>query len=110
MVTFDASTIHALPLHYAISQDMDRCGLSYYKAKPIKRLPWLVGIARGLDFPGCMTVRKIKGDLDVAVYPDMTLREVINSFTSNDGVASVNCCYFDTLEKAAACLRRTKAS
>ena len=106
---FDAKNCKSLPLQYNIRLEMDSVGLVYYKAKKIKQLPWLVGIAKDLDTIGCMTVRETGSGsgMDIAVYPDLTLREVIDSFVNDDGIAAVNCAYFDTLKEAAAYLRRS---
>lgn len=108
-MVFDVKSIKPMPLQYSIRLEMDSVGLVYYKAKKIKQLPWLVGIAKDLDTKGCMTVRETKSGsgMDIAVYPDLALREVIDSFVNDDGVAVANCAYFDTLQEAAAYLRRS---
>ena len=103
---FDPKSIQSLPLHISIRTEMNIVGLDYYKSNPIKQLPWLVGIARGLTTVGCMTVRDVKGNMDIAVYPCLSLKEVIDSFANDDGVAEVNCKYFNNLKAAAAYLRR----
>ena len=103
---FDPKSVQSLPLHISIRMEMDSVGLVYYKAKRIKQLPWLVGIAKCLNTPGCMTVRDVKGHMDIAVYPCLSLKEVINSFVNDDDVAAFNCAYFDTLKEAAAYLRK----
>ena len=103
---FDPKSVQSLPLHISIRLEMDSVGLVYYKAKKIKQLPWLVGIAKDLNTPGCMTVRDVKGHMDIAVYPCLSLKEVINSFVNDDGVAAYNCMYFNNLKAAAAYLRR----
>ena len=103
---FEPASISSLPLQYTIRREMDSVGLDYYKAKKIKQLPWLVGIARDLTTVGCMTVREVKGNMDIAVYPCLSLKEVIDSFVNDDGVAAVNCEYFDTLKDAARFLRQ----
>ena len=107
---FDIKSVKSLPLQYSIRLEMDAAGLVYYKAKRIKKLPWLVGIAKDLDTtPGCMTVRETKrgSGMDIAVYPDFTLKEVIDSFVADDMIAAANCAYFDTLKEAADYLRRS---
>ena len=108
-MVFDAKSIRSLPLEHSIRVEMDTVGLVYYKAKRIKQLPWLVGIAKDLDTIGCMTVRETKqgSGMDIAVYPDLSLKEVIDSFVADDMVAAANCAYFDTLKEAAAYLRRS---
>ena len=106
MMMFDPKSVQSLPLHIAIRTEMGMVGLDYYKSKPIKQLPWLVGIARDLTTVGCMTVRDVKGNMDIAVYPCLSLKEVIDSFVNDDGVAAVNCKYFNNLKAAAAYLRR----
>lgn len=105
---FDPKSVQSLPLHISIRMEMDSVGLVYYKAKKIKQLPWLIGIAKDLDTKGCMTVLETKrgSGMDIAVYPDLSLKEVINSFVNDDGVAAYNCMYFNNLKAAAAYLRR----
>ena len=103
---FEPASLKSLPLQYIIRREMDSVGLDYYKAKKIKQLPWLVGIARDLTTVGCMTVREVKGNMDIAVYPCLSLKEVIDSFVNDDGVAAVNCKYFDNLNGAARFLRQ----
>lgn len=76
--------------------------------KPGLRVGWIkghhdtLGIATDLDTVGCMTVmttapsykeREPYGDIDVAVYPDMSLRDVIVSWGARDGAAAVNAVY-----------------
>lgn len=105
MMMFDPKTVKIAPRQYQVGfcNEMEAAGLSSYKAKKIKDLPWLIGIAKSLDTVGCMTIR----DGDIAVYPSLSLREVIASFKNNDGVAAVNCRYFtDDLRKAAEYLRK----
>ena len=43
---FNPSAMAALPLHISIRAEMAMAGLDYYKSKPIKKLPWLVGWGR----------------------------------------------------------------
>lgn len=105
MMFFDKAAIESLPLQYAVRIEMDMAGLEYYKAKRIKKLPWLVGIAKDFNTPGCMTVREVKGNRDIAVYSCLSLKEVIDSFVNDDSVAAVNCTYFDNFKDAAAYLR-----
>lgn len=106
---FNANSIKSLPFEYTIRMEMDVVGLVYYKAKKIKQLPWLVGIAKDLDTKGCMTIRETKqgSGMDIAVYPNLSLKEVIDSFVANDSVAAFNCAYYSTLKEAAAYLRRS---
>ena len=106
---FDVKSIKPMPLEHSIRVEMDSVGLVYYKAKRIKKLPWLIGIAKDLNTPGCMTIRKTNygSGMDIAVYSDLTLREVIDSFVNDDGKAVANCAYFDTLKEAADNLRRS---
>ena len=103
---FDPKSVQSLPLHIAIRTEMGMVGLDYYKSEPIKQLPWLVGIARDLTTVGCMTVRDVKGNMDIAVYPCLSLKEVIDSFVNDDSVAAANCAYFNNLKSAAAYLRK----
>ena len=105
---FDVKSIKPMPFQYDIRQEMDSTGLVYYKAKKIKQLPWLIGIAKDLNTIGCMTIRETKtgSGMDIAVYPDLSLKEVINSFVNDDGVAVCSCKYFNNLKAAAAYLRR----
>ena len=106
MMFFNPSAMTALPLHIAIRTEMAMAGLDYYKSKPIKKFPWLVGVARDLTTVGCMTVREINGNMDIAVYPCLSLKEVIDSFANKDHVASVNCKYFNNFKAAARFLRQ----
>lgn len=53
-----------------------------------------------------MTVREINGNMDIAVYPCLSLKEVIDSFANKDHVASVNCKYFNNFKAAARFLRQ----
>ena len=103
---FDPKSVQSLPLHIAIRTEMGMVGLDYYKSKPIKRFPWLVGIARDLTTVGCMTVREVNGNMDIAVYPCLSLKEVVDSFVNKDYVAEANCAYFNTLKAAARFLRQ----
>lgn len=67
----------------------------------IKGHPNVLGVAVDLDKVGCMTLmalvpfekRASYGDIDVAVYPDMSLRDVIVSWEARDGAAAVNAVY-----------------
>lgn len=86
-------------------RDMAFNGMDQYRCKKIRKFPHLLGVAKDLDTPGCLTIRDINGQDDIAVYPDLTLREVINSFSAKDGVAAVNCYYVKTIKKAARILR-----
>ena len=62
----------------------------------IKCRPNILGVAVDLDKVGCMTLMSLVpfekrapyGDIDVAVYPDLSLREVIASWEADDGKAS----------------------
>ena len=72
----------------------------------IKCRPNILGVAVDLDRVGCMTLMSLVrfekrtpyGDIDVAVYDDMTLREVIASWEENDGKASINAVYPGSIE------------
>ena len=67
----------------------------------VRERPYVIAIAFDRNTVGCMTVistaawgeREPYGDIDVAVYDDMTLQEVIASWEADDGVASVNAIY-----------------
>ena len=62
----------------------------------IRERPHVLGVAPDLDTVGCMTLvalvpfekRAPYGDIDAAVYPDLSLREVIASWEADDGKAS----------------------
>ena len=105
---FEPAAVKSLPIQYTIRLEMDSVGLAFYKAKGIKQIPGLVGIARDLGTVGCMTVRETRGTMDIAVYPCLSLREVIGSLVTGDGVAAVNCAYFNNLRAAAQFLRQYK--
>lgn len=73
----------------------------------IKGHPNVLGVAPDLDTVGCMTIvstassyeeRTPYGDMDVAVYDDMSLREVLASWAANDDVASANAIYPGSIE------------
>lgn len=68
----------------------------------IRERPYILAVALDRETVGCMTVvstapsweeREPYGDIDVAVYPEMSLQEVIDSWESNDGAASANARY-----------------
>lgn len=83
--------------------EIQNCGILYsFKVKPIKSFPGLLGIARDHNTKGCLTLRDHG---DIAVYPDMSIREVIDSFKAKDGAAECSAIYKETLEQAEACLR-----
>lgn len=83
--------------------EIQNCGILYsFKVKPIKSFPGLLGIARDRNTKGCLTLRDYG---DIAVYPDMSMKEVIDSFKAKDGAAECNAIYTETLEQAEACLR-----
>ena len=85
--------------------ELDRNGMCHFRCRKIKKFPWLLGVARDLDTVGCLTIREIDGVDDIAVYPCLSLREVINSFSNKDGIADVNCYYVKTISRAAEILR-----
>ena len=72
----------------------------------IKGYPNVLGVAADLDKVGCMTIislvpfekRAPYGDIDVAVYPDMSLQEVIASWEANDGKAGWFAAYPSSIE------------
>lgn len=88
--------------------EMDRNGMNSYKCKKIKKFDYLLGVAKDLDTRGCFTIREYKGTDDIAVYPTMSLREVIDSFSNHDVVAEMNCYYVNTIREAARILRESK--
>ena len=90
---------------HTIIQEMDRHGMCRFQCRKIKKFPWLLGVAKSLDTVGCLTIREVGDGDDIAVYPELSLREVINSFANEDGVASVNCYYVQSIAKAAKILR-----
>lgn len=68
----------------------------------LKERPYILAVAVDRNTVGCMTVistapswedREPYGDMDVAVYPDMTLQDVVNSWEANDYTASANARY-----------------
>lgn len=71
----------------------------------IKGHPNVLGVAPDLDTVGCMTLvslvplekREPYGDIDIAVYQDMSLREVIASWEARDGEAEINATYHGTI-------------
>lgn len=88
--------------------ELSRNGMEQYRCKKIKKFQYLLGVAKDLDIPGCLTIRDINGQDDIAVYPDLTLREVIDSFSAKDGVAAVNCYYVKTIKEASRILRECR--
>lgn len=93
---------------FFIDTELARNGMEAYRCKQIKGMSWLYGIAKDLDTVGCLTVREIDGRDDVAVYPCMSLREVINSFKMGTGEAAANAVYTTTIKDAARILRSYK--
>lgn len=89
----------------SIVLELDRNGMCHFRCRKIKKFPWLLGVARDLDTPGCLTIREVGDGDDIAVYPELSLREVINSFSNKDGIADVNCYYVQSIAKAAKILR-----
>ena len=73
----------------------------------IKGYPNVLGVAVDLDKVGCMTIisfvpfekRAPYGDIDVAVYPDMSLRDVVVSWGARDGAAAVNAVYAGSIAR-----------
>lgn len=92
---------------HRVNIEVTNCGiLARFKVRPIKALPGLLGVARDRDTKGCITLRFVEGyGDDIAVYPTLTMREVIASFKSGDGVAAADAIYKRTLKEAEACLR-----
>lgn len=89
----------------SVSREISLCGiLTYFKVKPIKDVPGILGIARERDTKGCLTFRVMDGD--IAVYPEMSIRDVAASLRCGDGVAAANAIYKETFSEAEACLRR----
>lgn len=92
----------------SIVRELSCNGMEQYRCKKIKKFQYLLGVAKDLDTPGCLTVRDINGQDDIAVYPDLTLREVIDSFSNHDVVAEMNCYYVKTIREAAKILRECR--
>lgn len=89
----------------SVSREISLCGiLTYFKVKPIKDVPGILGIARDRDTKGCLTFRIVDGN--VAVYPEMSIRDVAASLRDGDGVAAANAIYKQTFSAAEARLRR----
>ena len=106
MNNWNAKTFE-ISFRQSIETEMQCCGtLCYFKVKPIKSFPGLFGVAKDRNTKGCITIRKSDGD--IAVYPELSIEEVINSFKADDGVAACNAIYTETLKEAEACLRRSK--
>lgn len=93
---------------FFLDTELGRNGMEQYRCKKIRDMSWLYGIAKDLDTVGCMTVREINGRDDIAVYPCLSLREVINSFKMKDSVAAANAIYTTTIKDAARILRSYK--
>lgn len=72
----------------------------------VRERPHVIVIAVDRNTVGCMTVistaawgeRTPYGDIDVAVYDDMSLREVIASWEANDDRAAANAIYPGSIE------------
>lgn len=115
MVKFDASKFKLAPeptarkkFKYEVEDIL--CHVRHLSPRPrvgwIKSHPHVLGVAPDLDTVGCMTLvalvpfekRAPYGDIDVAVYDDMTLREVIASWEADDDVASANAIYPGSIE------------
>lgn len=110
MAVFDPSAysdpkVIEMTWKHGIILDMDRNGMGKYHCRKLKKFPWLLGVAKDLDTVGCLTVRKIAGVDDIAVYPHLSLHEVIDSFSSDDNIAACNCYYVKTIAEAARILR-----
>lgn len=67
----------------------------------LREKPYVIAIALNRETVGCMTVlstaawgeREPYGDMDVTVYPNATLQDVVDSWEAGDGVASVKAAY-----------------
>lgn len=116
MVKFDASKFRTLPdptprkrFRYEVEDIIAH--IRSLSTRP--RVGWIkghqdvLGVAPDLDTVGCMTVmcsapsyeeREPYGGIDVAIYDDMTLREVIASWESNDDKASCLAAYPGSIE------------
>lgn len=115
MVKFDASKFVTTPEPSARQKFKHEvedilCHVRGLSIRP--RVGWIkghkdvLGVAPDLDTVGCMTVislvtferRAPYDDIDVAVYPGMSLREVLASWEADDGKASCLASYPGSIE------------
>lgn len=106
--TYNNESIAAEMRRQSIVRELSCNGMEQYRCKKIKKFQYLLGVAKDLDTPGCLTIRDINGQDDIAVYPDLTLREVIDSFSTKDSVAAANCYYVETIKEASRILRECR--
>ena len=72
-----------------------------FKVKPLGGLfLGVVGAAKDKDSTGCITAVIINGREDYAVYPSLSIREVIASFKTKDGVAEANAIFVSSAARA----------
>ena len=73
-----------------------------FRAKKLGKLfPGVIGVARDRTTPGCITAIILSdGTEDYAVYPDLSIEEVIASLTNKDGIAAVNAIYVSSASRA----------
>ena len=66
-----------------------------------KMFPGIIGVARDKTTPGCITAVTLSdGREDYAVYPALSIEEVIASLTNKDGIAAVNAVYVSSASRA----------
>ena len=111
MVKFDASKFRLQPeptarqkFKYEVEDIL--CHVRNLATRPrvgwIRERPYVLAVAVDRNTVGCMTIvstapsweeREPYGDIDVAVYPDMSLQEVVDSWGANDYKTSANARY-----------------
>lgn len=69
-------------------------------ARLSKLFPGVIGVARDKTTPGCITAIIIDGREDYAVYPSLSIEEVIASFQNKDGIAAGNAIYVSSAREA----------
>ena len=66
-----------------------------------KMFPGIIGVARDKTTPGCITAVTLSdGREDYAVYPALSIEEVIASFKDKDGIAAGNAIYVSSASRA----------
>lgn len=71
-----------------------------FKVKSLGGFPGVVGAAKDKDSTGCITAIMINGCEDYAVYPALSIREVIDSLKAKDGVAAANAIFVSSASRA----------
>ena len=89
---------HELELRAQLESVMPR---SFRVAKLGKLFPGVIGVARDKTTPGCITAIILSNGVeDYAVYPELSIEEVIASFKNKDGIAEVNAIYVSSAARA----------